>query len=103
MTYRELMEQNDENLSWCAPRSFMGGRIVAAVNDGKIVGLQIDRAEVPCNEESIRVAAKMANVDYDSYSGWSDAHILLDADNCEMPCRLCPWFGVCDAMDEETA
>lgn len=102
MTYRELMKQNNENMDRCVPRSFVGGRIVAVEMNGDIDGLMIDGAEVPCSEEYIRIAAKMANEYYDCYSGWDDTHILLDADSCEMPCRLCPWFDVCAAMDEET-
>lgn len=101
MTYREMMTENNENLSWCAPYSLLGGRIVIAATDGKISSMQIDGTDVPVSGETIRRAAEMANECYESYQGWSDTHILLDANKEELPCRMCPWFGVCDAMDEE--
>lgn len=101
MTYREMMTENSENLSWCAPYSLLGGRIVVAVAESKIVGMQIDGSDIPVSDASIRRAAEMANECFSSYDGWSDTHILLDSEKEELPCRMCPWFGVCDAMDDE--
>lgn len=101
MNYREIMAENNENLSWCAPYALLDGRIVIAVTEGKISGMQIDGEDVPVSDDAIHVAAEMANDCYINYHGWSDTNILLDAEKEELPCRMCPWFGVCDAMDEE--
>lgn len=101
MTYREMMQQNNENLGWCAAHRFLGGKIYAAVNEGNICGLRIDGVDVACTEENINRAAMMANDCFADYKGWDDTHILMDAAEEELPCRMCPWFGVCDAMDEE--
>lgn len=43
----------------------------------------------------------MVNDEYDLYEGQTDTQIIQDAEHKDLPCRLCPWFGVCQAMDEE--
>ena len=43
----------------------------------------------------------MVNDEYDLYEGQTDTQIIRDAEHKELPCRLCPWFEVCQAMDEE--
>lgn len=100
MTVRDFMRENDENLGWCAAYRLLDGRIYAAVNGGNICGLIIDGVDVVCTEENIRRAAMMVNDCYADYKGWDKTHFLLEAVEKELPCRMCPWFGVCDAMDE---
>ena len=103
MEYREMMRQNDENLGWCKPLSWNDGAVVLAVNEGTICGIQIGEETVEVNPVNIKAAAKAINRSYDDYEGWTDTHIALDCEGEaeELPCRLCPWFGVCDAMGEE--
>ena len=100
MTYRNMMIDNEENLSWCKPLSFMDGKIVIALHEGTIDSMIIDGTEVDANDENIQNAARLANSSYDCYKGWDDTHILIDAESEELPCRRCPWFDVCAAMDE---
>lgn len=101
MKFREMMVGNDENLGWCKPVSFLGGKVIAAVNGGNVCSLRNNGLDVDVTPDSIRRAAEMVNGDYSMYQGWDDTHIMLDADCEELPCRCCPWFGICDAMDEE--
>lgn len=87
MTYREIMMQNNENLSWCKPLSFENGNVVVAFNEGTIVGIQIDGNNIDVTPDAITSVADRIKDMYD--------------DPEELPCRLCPWFGICCAMDEE--
>lgn len=105
MSYRDTMIENQENLEWCKPLSFLGGRVIVALNEGQITCISVDGKTLPSYPEnvhadSIRTAAKLVNPEYDEYSGWPDTHILLEADYEELPCCKCPWFDVCDAMDD---
>lgn len=99
MTYREMMIDNNENLSWCRP--YIHDRVQFSILEGNISGLMIDGDDVDPNPESIRTAAQIVNPDYSEYEGWTDLHILLDGDAHECACCDCPWFDVCSAMDEE--
>ena len=101
MNYREIMMQNDENLSWCKPLFFDSDKVIIAVNETGIVGIQIDGVDTDITPAEINAVARRVNEEYDEYKGWDDKHIILDADYRELPCRLCPWFGICDAMDAE--
>ena len=103
MTYREKLSAENENLGWCKPLSFANGKVIAAINEGSVDSIQIEGKTIPATDENIRTAAKIANESYDLYKGWNDTNILLDAESEELPCRLCPWFGICDAMDDATA
>lgn len=100
-TVRDMMRENNDNLDWCRPESYLDGRVILAINEGTVVGINIDGTKQATTPENIRRVAKMVNADYDDYEGWDDAHIIQDADHEELPCRLCPWFDDCDAMDEE--
>lgn len=51
-------------------------------------------------EESLRIVAKTINPEYDSYSGWSDLHIALEAMH-EDGCAHCPFKDDCECMGEE--
>lgn len=101
MSYRDMMRENNDNLGWCRPESYLDGRVILAINEGTVAGINIDGADEAITPDAIRRVAKMVNADYDDYEGWTDLHIIQDAAHEELPCRLCPWFDVCDAMDEE--
>lgn len=101
MSYRDMMRESNENLGWCRPESYLDGRVILAINEGTVAGIVIDGAEQTTTPENIRRVAKMVNDNYDLYEGWDDVHIIQDVDHEELPCRLCPWFDDCDAMDEE--
>lgn len=102
MKYRDMMKRNNENFGWCKPLSWEGGKVIIAINEGTVSGIRVDGADVPTTPENIKSVAQRLNDCYGDYAGWSDAHIILDcADDAEeLPCRCCPWFRVCDAMDE---
>lgn len=38
--------------------------------------------------------------DYGYYTGNRDADIIRDAGGEQIPCCDCPWFDVCQAMDD---
>ena len=99
MKMREIMSQNNENLSWCIP--YIGKSVSAVVCEGRLAGLVINGEEQECTRDNLHAAAQLANQDYSDYHGWGDLHILLDGDVKECSCRECPFFGVCDAMYEE--
>lgn len=99
MTYREQITERHDNLGWCKPLSFLDGKVVVVIANGNVTGIQIDGKDISCEPANIKDVAKMVNVDYGFYRGWSDSHIIEDADPKEMPCCECPWFAVCDAMD----
>lgn len=98
-----MMQESNENLGWCKPLTWEDGKVVLAINEGTVVGIQIEGADISVNPANIKAVARRINDMYSNYSGWDDTHIILDcADEAEeLPCRLCPWFGDCNAMDEE--
>lgn len=100
-TVRDMMRDSEENLGWCRPESYLDGRVILAINEETVVGINIDGADEAITPDAIRRVAKMVNDNYDLYEGWDDVHIIQDVEHDELPCRLCPWFGDCDAMDEE--
>lgn len=102
MTNREIMMQNNENLSWCKPLSFENGNVVIVSNETDIIGIRIDGDDIDVTPDAIKSVAKRVNDMYDEYSNRSDESIIFDADpQEELPCRLCPWFDACCVMDEE--
>lgn len=114
MTTRDQMRENNENLSWCKPLSYLDGKVVVAINEGSIDSIQVDGRDVehdakgrhcgPCYSDATieRVARMILGEDYDFCSGYTPAQMLKGAGGAEeLPCRLCPWFDVCAAMDEE--
>lgn len=100
-TYRELMMEDESNLSWCKPLSFLGGRVILAVNEGRIVSAQVDGEDRDDLVDDLEALARLVNDEYDDYQGWDDRQIIFFADHEELGCRSCPWFGICEAMDEE--
>ena len=95
------MRDSNDNLSWCRPESYLNGRVVLAINEGRVDGISIDGQDLSTTPDNIRKVAKMVNDDYGLYEGWTDTEIIWGAEHKELPCRLCPWFEVCQAMDEE--
>ena len=93
MTYRDYMIDSVENLCWCKPISFDGG-IIISQNEGEIVGIRADGEDLDVTPENIRAIALRIDPDCD---GDID---LVDAAGRELPCRSCPWFDACSAMDE---
>ena len=100
-TTRDLMLTKDEHLEDCIPYAAANGRLAFTVLNGAVESLQLDGAELPATPQNLKLAAQLANPDYDLYSGWGDTHILLEGDLTELPCRSCPWFDVCSLMDKE--
>lgn len=100
-TCRDAMRDSNENLEWCRPESYLDGRVVLAINEGRVDGISVDGQKLDTTPENIRKVAQMVNDDYDLYEDQTDVHIIQDAEHKELPCRLCPWFEVCAAMDEE--
>ena len=94
MTYRDYMIDSSENLGWCKPLSFNGGSIIIARNEGEIVGIRADGEDLGATPENIRTIALRIDPDCD---GDID---LVDAACRELPCRSCPWFDACCAMDD---
>ena len=95
------MRDSNENLSWCRPESYLNGRVILAINEGRVDGISIDGQDLSATPDNIRNVAQMVNDEYDLYEGQTDTQIIRDAEHKELPCRLCPWFEVCQAMDEE--
>lgn len=100
MSYRDMMIENQENLGWCKPLSFLGGRVVIALNESQVVCASVDGKTLPECPETTRTVAKLVNPEYSDYINCSDTDIILDAAHKELPCCKCPWFNVCDAMDD---
>ena len=94
MTYRDYMIDSNENLSWCKPLSFDGGSVIIARNEGEIVGIRADGEDLDVTPESIRAIALRLDPESD---GDIDS---VDAARRELPCRSCPWFAACSAMDD---
>lgn len=100
-TCRDTMRESNDNLSWCRPESYLNGRVILAINEGRVDGISIDGQDLDTTPDNIRKVAQMVNDECDLYEGQTDTQIIQDAEHKELPCRLCPWFEVCQAMDEE--
>lgn len=106
-TYREMMIETEQNLSWCKHLQSENGRVIFAQNEGEICSMEIDGQEIHIGYKSgisaadLQQAAKAANEDYDQLKAdeWDDEAILLDVCH-EKPCYRCPWFDICEAMDD---
>lgn len=91
MTYKDIMSRNDENMGWCMPVSFDNGRVVVMVENRYIEGIQIDGVDIYPTPDAVRdVSARIEKIMDD----------MCD-DGEALPCRLCPWFDICDQMLEE--
>ena len=85
-------------------------RVQVVVNDGMIIGLAIDGKYVlpevlygagTYTETTLEEVAKMVNPYFEEYQGYTATEIILDTKDRERPCCHCPWFYICDAMDED--
>lgn len=110
-TLRDVMRETGGTVSWCSAYK-IGDHVVAAVINGcEVAAVMIDNYEIVPNGQStggmhyttgqLDYIAKLANRSYDLYKGYDPVHILLEAAKDQIPCRECPWFEVCYAMDEE--
>lgn len=112
--YRKMMMAEGGNLGWCKPISFADGAIKLTLCEGVINGIEVDgkaiESDVPYNpgysartryysDSLIERLARRVNKDYDDYSGYTPEEILFFAGHEEMDCCDCPFFSVCDAMD----
>lgn len=97
---REIMIENGQNVSWCKPLKHRTEDIFLIVTEGEISGIRINGKDENVTPEIITELAKKLNESHDEYEGWSDTHILLDADFEELGCSDCPYFDICEAMDD---
>lgn len=102
MTNRDYFRSTGESLDWCKCLSFADGSVHAAVLAGKIVGLNDNGVDCgdPVPADDIHRLAVRLNDCYDLCRGYSDTEQLLEVDHEELPCCECPWFDVCNYMDE---
>ena len=105
--YRDIMEYGD-NLDWCRPYVDESEKYYLVMTEGRVNGMYgpgiKDCADCETGEEedeNLKKLAQSVNKDYDLYSGWGDAHIAMEA-MTETGCTSCPFFGICEAMDEES-
>lgn len=101
MKLREKMKESYESMNFCKAVSFLDGKIVVVLHEGRIESVEIDGVERIVTPELIHGIAIGVNDYYDFYKGWDDTRILLDAAPAEIGCCECPRFGVCAAMEEE--
>jgi len=97
-TYRDVMKPG-ENLTWCKPEEFTanGKKVVLAINEGNIVGVQLDGKDSD-NYDLSAVAHYLGVTDIDSLS---DLYYAEGVDSYTLGCSDCPWFDICDAMSEK--
>ena len=105
---RDTMLAEGGDLEFCYPASILNGRIQSSVCYGDINGLLIDAETVDVTTENIKRALKMANQEYGeeniASSHYSDHVLLIDEAESfgeRLQCFECPFFGCCDAMDED--
>ena len=97
---REIMIENGQNVSWCKPLKHRTEDIFLILTEGEISGIRINGKDENVTPEIITELAKKLNESYDDYDGWSDTHILLAADFEELGCSKCPYFDICEAMND---
>ncbi len=97
---REIMIENGQNLSWCKPLKHRTDDIFLIVTEGEISGICINGKDENITPETITELAKKLNESYDEYERWDDTHVLLDADFEETGCCNCPYFNICEAMED---
>ena len=96
--YRKMMMDNGGNLGWCKPYISEDGKSAISLTDGKISGMMLGGVKMDTDFDFAKFA-RAVNPDYDDYDGWDDLHIALDGGIREGACCDCPWFGICEAMD----
>lgn len=105
--YRDIMEYG-ENLDWCRPYVDESGQYYLVMTDGRVNGMHgpgiKDCADCETGEEedeNLKKLAQAVNKYYSDYSGYDDDYIARQA-MTETGCTSCPYFGICDAMSEES-
>lgn len=83
MKFRTKMRNCNEDIGWCT--CHRKGQTVVVDNENEVGGIYAKGKPVDCTEENIK---KYATDEF-----WETAK--------KKPCRLCPSFNCCDAMDEE--
>ena len=106
---RDFMKDRDENLLWCHAIDY--GNVQLVICGGTIVDVRVNNEEVypdiiengraGYSDVLINRIARMINDDYDTYHGWTDIEVIILSDGVYLPCNKCPWFDVCEAMDDE--
>jgi hypothetical protein len=83
-TRKEMLE-NDENLEWCKPYVTADEKIHFVINEGRLDGI--------LDHESNRHIWKKEELEK------FDVEKLLE-EATELPCKECPFFYECDAMND---
>ena len=102
-TYRDYYRDHpDECIDWCMP--YVKGKNAVCVNDityDEISAIMIEGVDIDFRDDpgAIKRLAQHVNPDYAVYRGWSDTHIAIEAMQ-KVGCASCPWFSVCQQMDE---
>ena len=98
-SYRKMMSDTDGNaIADCSP--YICKRVAFAINAGDMVVLAIDGVQVPITPENIKKAAQLAKPNYADSEG-DDLDILMDGNLRKAPCHECPYFDICDAMENK--
>ena len=111
MTFRDRMENINDNLGWCKP--YIGQRVAFVLCENNIVSLQIDGQDIlpedktapwapQYSKEQIMQAVSIATNNAADPDDPDAIQALISGDAKERPCNECPWFYTCDAMDDET-
>lgn len=101
---RDTMLAEGGNIGLCYPVSLLNDRIVVAFNQGDFASMMIDGEDVDLTPENFGRALKLLYPEfYREYEMENEERELWTA-VCSGPegeCRDCPWFRLCDAMDED--
>lgn len=122
-TYRDMMIENGDNLSWCVPYANQDGSIIFVQNEGEVIALMVNGHEVhPAENDRTFTAEQLqiilgeafkeeASEEYENFvqnygkSKYNKNHLpdlfhLVDTKYHQMGCAKCPWFYECDAMED---
>lgn len=101
---RETMLAEGGNIGLCYPVSLLNDRIIVALNQGDFASMMIDGEDVDLTSENFGRALKLLYPEfYREYEMENEERELWTA-VCSGPegeCRDCPWFRLCDAMNED--
>ena len=100
--YRKMMIDKRESLGWCEARADDTGRVIAIHDEGALGGLSVDGIDagyLPIAPDTLRQAAQIVAGDYYGLGDRTDTQWIMEETTHTMPCCDCPFFGVCDAME----
>ena len=108
MTYLEHFEKMPviENMEWCKPFMDMETEdYILIQHDGEIISAKtpdgiFHRYNGTLTADIMENIAKTVNSNYNSYHGYTDEQIALDA-MIETGCTNCPFRHECEAVNEE--